>query len=161
MLCIERLSHGICNVVNAGEWKPICLSCKGTPLTHLFLADDLLLFAEASPNQAKIINIVLDDCCCSSREKVYRIKTNIFYSFNVSMSVARSIGKTFGFTIINNLGRYLGMLFLHSRVTKSTYQEIMDKVEKRLSTWNASYISLTGCRSLSQSVLQAILIYVI
>lgn len=137
------------------------MSCKGTPLTHLFLADDLLLFAEVSPNQAKIINVVLDDCCCSSREKIYRIKTNLFYSSNVSMSVAKSIEKIFSFTIIDNFGRYLGMPFLHSRVTKSTYQEIMDKVEKRLSTWNASYISLVGRITLAQYVLQAILIYVI
>ena len=92
---------------------------------------------------------------------MYRIKTNLFYSSNVSMSVARSIGKIFGFTIINNLGRYLGMPFLHSRVTKSTYQEIMDKVEKRLSTWNASYISLVSCITLAQSILHAILIYII
>lgn len=58
------------------------------------------------------------------------LKTNIFFSSNVPANVARNIGKTFGFTITNNLGRYLGLPFLLSRVTKNTYQEIVDKVEK-------------------------------
>lgn len=88
-----------------------------------------------------------------------RIKTNLFFSPNVPASVARSIGKTFSFTITDNLGRYLGMPFLHSRVTKNTYQEIVDKVEKRMSTWNASHLSLAGRITLAQSILQAIPIY--
>ena len=39
------------------------------------------------------------------------LKTNNFLSSNVPANVARNIGKTFGFTIINNLGRYLGLPF--------------------------------------------------
>ena len=40
------------------------------------------------------------------------------------------------------------------------YQEIIEKVERRLSGWTASYLSLAGRIVLAQSVLQAILIYV-
>lgn len=159
MLCIECLSHGICSTVKAGNWKSIRLSRKWTPLTHLFFADDLLLFAEASPDQAKSISAVLDEFCCSSGEKVNQQKTTLYFSSNVSTGVARKIGKTLDFTITNNLGRYLGMPLLNSRVTKNTYQEIVDKVEKRLPAWSASHLSLAGRITLAQSVLQAIPIY--
>ena len=36
VLRIERLSHGISQVVMEGSWKPIRLTKWGTPLTHLF-----------------------------------------------------------------------------------------------------------------------------
>lgn len=159
VLCIERLSHAICSAVNAGKWKPIRLSRQGTPLTYLFFADDLLLFAEASHDQAQIINAVLGEFCCSSGEKVNNTKTSIFFSSNVSAVLSKSISKALGFTISNNLGRYLGMPLLHSRVTKNTYQDIVDKVEKRLSSWNASHLSLAGPITLTQSVLQALPIF--
>lgn len=159
MLCIECLSHGICSTVKAGKWKSIGLSRKWIPLTHLFFADDLLLFAEASPDQAKSISAVLDEFCCSSGEKVNQQKTTLYFSSNVSTGVARKIEKTLDFTITNNLGRYLGMPLLNSRVTKNTYQEIVDKVEKRLPAWSASHLSLAGRITLAQSVLQAIPIY--
>lgn len=70
------------------------------------------------------------------------LRPQFFFSSNVSAGLSKSISKALGFTITNNLGWYLGMPLLHSRVTKNTYQDIVDKVEKRLSSWNASHLSL-------------------
>lgn len=44
VLCIERLAHGIKEAVNCGQWTPVKLSRNGPSLTHLFFADDLILF---------------------------------------------------------------------------------------------------------------------
>ena len=62
-----------------GKWKPIRLAKHGTPLTHLFFADDLLLFAEASIDQAYVINAVLENYCRSSEAKVNKMKTKVFF----------------------------------------------------------------------------------
>ncbi|KAL9411534.1 hypothetical protein AB3S75_045186 [Citrus x aurantiifolia] len=51
------------------------------------------------------------------------------------------------------------MPLLHGRITKTTYQEILDKVDQRLSGWSASHLSLAGRITLTQSVLQAVPIY--
>lgn len=75
VLCIERLGHGIHNAVVEGHWKPIHLSRRGTPLTHIFLQMILLLLAEANCNQARTINSVLEDFCLSSDEKINKEKT--------------------------------------------------------------------------------------
>lgn len=77
-----------------GKWNPVRLSCNGTPLTHLFFADDLLLFAEASCEQAKILNSVLDTCCGSSGARVSKAKTRIFFSKNVNLKEANKIVHT-------------------------------------------------------------------
>lgn len=49
---MERLSQLIEATVNSGEWKPISGSRGGPHLLNLFFADDLMLFGEASVNQA-------------------------------------------------------------------------------------------------------------
>ena len=64
-----------------------------------------------------------------------------------------------GYSATNNLGCYLGMPLLHSRVNKATYQTILDKVDKRLTGWNATHLSLAGRITLAHSVLQAMPIY--
>lgn len=46
VLCMERLSHLIEKSFEQRKWKPLRLS-MGPLLTHLFFADDLLLFGEA------------------------------------------------------------------------------------------------------------------
>lgn len=92
VLCIDRLSHGIRKAVNDGDWKPVQLSRNGTPLTHLFFADDLLLLAKASTIQVKVLSSVLDSFRYSSGAKVNDTKTQVFFSKNVSHKEANNIG---------------------------------------------------------------------
>ena len=51
------------------------------------------------------------------------------------------------------------MPLIHSRVNKVTYQSILDKVDMRLTGWNAAHLSFVGRVTLAQSVIQAMPIY--
>lgn len=128
--------------MTTGEWKPIRLVHNGTPLTHLFFADDLLL-AEASCDQARVMNSLLDMFCDSFRAKVNKSKTQVYFSKNVVVG-EKKIVSILGFSVMENLGKYLGMPFLHLRLSKRTHQDIIDKVERRFFGCNASRLSLVG-----------------
>ena len=52
MICTEKLTHIIQERINMNEGKPIKLSTNEPPISHLFFADDVFLFAEASVEQA-------------------------------------------------------------------------------------------------------------
>lgn len=80
VLCIDRLSHLINLAVNEGLWKPISLARGGPSLSHLMFVDDLVLFSEATVEQANVINMCLDLFCQSSGQKVSMSKTQIFFS---------------------------------------------------------------------------------
>ncbi|XP_019164608.1 PREDICTED: uncharacterized protein LOC109160818 [Ipomoea nil] len=54
-LIMERLSLEIQNEVSLGRWKPISVARGGIDVSHLFFADDLMLFGEASEHQAGVM----------------------------------------------------------------------------------------------------------
>ncbi|KAK8998834.1 hypothetical protein V6N11_070018 [Hibiscus sabdariffa] len=58
---MERLGHMIQNAVDNGLWLPFRFIRNGTPLSHLFFADDLILYAKADLSQAEAIANILSD----------------------------------------------------------------------------------------------------
>ena len=56
--------------VSDGLWKPITLSRGGPPLSHIFFADDLILFGEASVSQFNVMVNCLNSFCSFSGQKV-------------------------------------------------------------------------------------------
>ena len=66
VLCMERLSQVMMKRVAEQRWSSISLGRSGPPLSHLFFADDLVLFSSTSMAQANLIKVVLDEFCLSS-----------------------------------------------------------------------------------------------
>ncbi|KAG6404011.1 hypothetical protein SASPL_136245 [Salvia splendens] len=64
------LGHGIEYAVREGEWKPFRLCKNGPPLTHLFFADDLLLFGQTGLQTAEAFSNILEEFCASSGMKM-------------------------------------------------------------------------------------------
>lgn len=48
MLCVEKIFHIVFEAVQKGHWKPVKAAQFGLAVSHLFFADDLILFTEAS-----------------------------------------------------------------------------------------------------------------
>lgn len=60
---MEKLSHLIQITTEIGRWKPIKSSQNGPLVSHLFFADDLILFAETSTSQARVLKNCMDSFC--------------------------------------------------------------------------------------------------
>lgn len=118
-------------------------------------ADDLILFGETSLHQVGIIKKCLDIFCESLDQRVSNEKTRIFFSKNVHNNRRQEICYMLGFS-----RTYLGVPLHHKRVTKRTYQFILDKAARRLSGWKVHSLSLTGRVTLSHSVLTSLPIYI-
>ncbi|CAN1138974.1 Putative ribonuclease H protein At1g65750 [Linum perenne] len=58
-----------------------------------------------------------------------------------------------------DLGRYLVVPVLHGKITKNTYQPILDRLDSKLSGWKSNSLSLAGRVTLALSVLNAIPAY--
>ncbi|KAF7839819.1 DNA polymerase alpha subunit B [Senna tora] len=158
VLCIERLAH-IQRAIGSGDWRPIKLGREGPPISHLFFADDLVIFLEASMNQVDIVKRVLNDFCSTSGQKVNKNKARVFFSKNVGHTRVEELSQALGFEYTGDLRSYLGVPILHQRVNKSTYNYILKSVRNKLSSWKSNCLSLAGRATLVKSVTSAIHVY--
>ncbi|CAL1410370.1 unnamed protein product [Linum trigynum] len=143
-LCMERLRHIIADAVRAGRWKPIKLSQDGPTLSHLFFADDLILFGEATRAQVQEINACFEKFGGSSGQQISRLKSRVFFSANTTADCQQSLSHELQIPVTSNLGRYLGVPVIHDRVSKYTFLNLIDRIDKRLAGWKASTLSLAG-----------------
>ncbi|XP_028752652.1 uncharacterized protein LOC114712303 [Neltuma alba] len=67
VLCMERLGQLIQHEIERGRWKPMKLSTRGPIISHLFFADDLILFGEASTDQMLEMKNIMHFFCQSLR----------------------------------------------------------------------------------------------
>ncbi|CAN1800069.1 Putative ribonuclease H protein At1g65750 [Linum perenne] len=75
-------------------------------------------------------------------------------------SISRRVSDILGIAATQDLGRYMGVPVLHGRVTRSTYEFILTRMDKKLAGWKTSNLSLAGRVTLATSVLNVIPSYV-
>lgn len=117
------------------------------------------MFANANRKCINTINCVLNDFCRASSQAVSKEKLTIYFSKSVTDQEARILSMAIWIPRAFDLGRYLGVPFIHGRVTTRTYWYIMDKMLARLCSWQAQSLSFAGRLTLTQSMLTAIPLY--
>lgn len=159
VLCMEKLSHIIKAEVTQGRWCGLKISRYGPVISHLFFADDMVLFAEATEEQMGTIKRCLNLFEEASGQKVSLQKSQMFFSNNVDPEKANRIAEIVGITRTTDLGRYLGVPSVHGRVTTSLFAPLIERIESKLQGWKKRYLLLAGRRTLVMSVLSAIPYY--
>ncbi|KAJ4822002.1 hypothetical protein Tsubulata_036438 [Turnera subulata] len=119
----------------------------------------MVLFVEAEVSQILVIKQCLQLFCDCSGQKVSASKTQIFFSTNVPDSVREQFHSGLGYTITDDLGTYLGVPLIHRRVTRQTYVGVLERVSRRLSSWQSHLLSFAGRVTLKQSVLASLPLY--
>lgn len=159
VLCMEIFSHCIFYEMDKHSWRPVILSKGGPNIYHLFFADDLLLFGEASNEQINVMIDCLKFFCLASGQKVNVEKTRILVSNNVNHNVARELCRIFGFMLTHDLGKYLGVPLLHRPTNRETFNHLLDRTQQRLCSWRAETLSFAGRVTLVQFVVAALPTY--
>ncbi|KAK2642352.1 hypothetical protein Ddye_024115 [Dipteronia dyeriana] len=152
VLCMEKLSHIIHQKFLDGDWKPVKISINGPRISHLFFTDNLILFGQASLHQAAFMREALDLFCDISGQQISFSKSRVHCSNNISHGLAKALAAVCGSPITQNLGNYLGVPLIHVRVTKGTYNEIIEKTHKRLAAWKCASLSFISRCTLIKSV---------
>lgn len=93
---MERLAHLINKAIELGAWRPTRASRGGPMISNLAFADDLILFPEATPDQADIVASCLDQFCEVSGSKVSFFKSRVFFSNNTDVNIREDICEKLG-----------------------------------------------------------------
>ncbi|XP_072074409.1 uncharacterized protein [Arachis hypogaea] len=113
--------------VSQGLWNPVTVSRNRPRLSHLMLADDLLLFCKASKAQVIEVMHCLDLFSRASGLKVNLHKSKAQCSKRVSERRKEVLSGVSNIRFYNDLGKYLGINIGHARASRKTAQEFLWK----------------------------------
>ncbi|KAL0005698.1 hypothetical protein SO802_013259 [Lithocarpus litseifolius] len=160
ILCMEFLGQLIEGKCAAKLWTPVKASRSGPAFSHLFFADDLVLFASANSENCAAISSALQEFCAKSGQKVSEAKSRVFFSPNVDPEEREALSSILGFNSTTNLGKYLGFPIKHPGRQGHDFGSILDRVKKKLAGWKANLLSMAGRMILIQASSSAIPSYV-
>ena len=83
------------------------LSRNGPPLSHLFFANDMLLFAEASKDQINVIMDCMNTLCVDLCQKNSLLKSSIPFSSGKEEAMAKKISRVSMIPIKSHFEKYL------------------------------------------------------
>ena len=76
---------GISEKCSANLWNPVKASQGSLAFSHLFFADNLVLFVKAGRKNCMAVKDALDTFCSLSGQKVSHEKSKVFFSPNVAV----------------------------------------------------------------------------
>ena len=92
-----------------GHIQGVAICRNGPQVSHLFFADDNVLFCRATETECKNIMDILEVYKRGFGQKINREKTNIFFSSNTSYPLWARIQHLLGVLAIHQYEKYLGL----------------------------------------------------
>ncbi|XP_058749287.1 uncharacterized protein LOC131622279 [Vicia villosa] len=134
---------------------------RGAPIiTHLFFADDSLLFTRASENEGSEVMNLLKTYQVASGQVVNLEKSEASYSRNVREEVKLLIQNRMRVKTVARHSKYLGLPVIFGRSKKEIFRLVIERVWKKLKGWKEKFLSRTGKEILIKAVAQAIPSYI-
>jgi hypothetical protein len=127
-------------------------------LSHLFFADDSLLFCRATFSEWCTIHEILDIYEKASGQKINRERLQTFLVVILALSFVNIFTPSWD-SCLNNFEKYLGLPALVGRQKIRTFAGIIGRVRARLNGWKEKFLSQAGKEILIKAVIQAIPTY--
>ena len=128
LLCSEGLNALIQKAMNEDKIRGYSLCRYGPKISHLFFADDSLLFCRAQISDIQTIQEILEVYGRASGQQINKEKTTLFSSKSVSLEDKNSINTYLGVPKIKEHEKYLGLPVVAGRNRRASLNFIKERV---------------------------------
>jgi len=132
--------------------------CKSTKLSHLFFADDVLLFSEATLASVGLLKSGIDSFSSWSGLVPNLNKSEVFLSGG-SSGLRNDILNMLGFQVGSLPFRYLGVPVISARLGKADCITLVNAITARIQSWTHRFLSFAGRVQLVKSVLYSVQVF--
>jgi hypothetical protein len=161
IMCADVFSGLIHKAATLKEIHGLKVARSAPQLSHLFFADDSLLFTRASTHEATKILSILHTYQQASGQLVNLDKSEASFSRNVPIEVKNMICNMMGAKAVEAQSRYIGFPIPFGRSKKVVFSFVMDRVWKKVKGWKERFLSKAGKETLIKAVAQAIPNYIL
>ncbi|XP_019183755.1 PREDICTED: uncharacterized protein LOC109178674 [Ipomoea nil] len=159
IICAEGLSVLLQQAEARGDIHGVRVARGAPTITHLFFADDSLLFFRANEHEAKTIKDCLDVYSSASGQLINYDKSSAVFSCNTTASSRNTVTALIGVHEATDLGRYLGLPSVLRRNKVAIFRYIKEKVRARIGLWQHRLLSRAGKEILLKSIAQSLPIF--
>lgn len=128
-------------------------------LSHIFFADDAILFLKAELKNCRAVKSILDLYGLASGQLINFNKSSISFSANMCATEKQLICDFLNVKHSRGDSKYLGLPSFWGRSKAEAYAFIVEKALKKMQGWKAKCLSLGGKETLIKSVVQGIPTY--
>lgn len=139
----------------------VAIRRRGTRVSHLFLANDSLLFCGSRIDEWTQIKNLLSIYERVSEQVVNESNYSVFFSSSNDTQTKKSVENVIGGEICGNYERYLGLPSFIGCSKYWCFWWIKDKLWQRVSSWCNNMLSQAGREVLMKAVLQVIPVFTI
>ncbi|KAF7121272.1 hypothetical protein RHSIM_Rhsim13G0210000 [Rhododendron simsii] len=136
--------------------KGVSICRNGPSVSHLFFADDTLLFGEASSQGITHIKQILEMYGKASGQLINYGKSCCFFSSNTSIAARDSLSQLLGIRRDSSLGNYLGLPTDLSQTRYKVFSFMKDGLQRKTEGWNEVFLNLAGKEVMLKSVALAL-----
>ena len=127
-MCAMRLQSLIHKAKVEGLIQGVSICRNGPRVSHLFFADDSVLFCRAKEKECQKILDILAIYERGSGQKINRDKKNIFFSSNTPRDTQIRIQQFLGVLTIRQYEKYLGLPTLVGRAKRKSFAYLKERV---------------------------------
>lgn len=129
-------------------------------ISHLFFADDSILFARATKEEAQCIKSILQAYEQTSGQKINLDKSELSHSRNVPITRVNELQSLLGVQAVESHVKYLGLPTIVGRSKAQVFNFVRERVWKKLKGWKEKSLSRAGREVLVKAVAQPIPTYI-
>lgn len=140
--------------------EPVKICQRAPPISHLLFADDVLLFFQASAQQASVVKGLLNTYATSTGQLINPSKCSILFPEKCSAAIIDEVKTILQVSQEVFDPKYLGLPVPDGRMNKGRFESILERLSRILVDWSEQYMSSGSKEILIKSVAQAIPTYV-
>ncbi|PNX95563.1 ribonuclease H, partial [Trifolium pratense] len=159
IICADVLSGLISRAQQEKLIHGIRISQGAPEISHLFFADDSLMFCRATNKEVSTIQDIIQTYQKASGQLVNLTKSEMVFSKGVTNGIKEEISRILPMQISEYFSKYLGMPIVHGRSKQQIFNYIREKIWKKLKGWKEKNLSFAGRGTLIKAVAQAIPTY--
>ena len=159
LLCVEGSSALIHEAARNQNLTGISIA-RGCPrMTHLFFADDSILFCKAKPEECQELKLILCRYEKASDQKINIDKSLVFFSPNTSQDNKDEIFNILGPMQNSKHTKYLGLPSFIGRSKTQVFSILKERIGQKLAGLKGKLLSMGGKEILIKAMAQAIPMY--
>lgn len=159
LLCADVFSNMLIKAANQGSNQGYKVCADAPPVSHLFFADDSLIFCKAEEGQVHAMLKIIKDYEYASGQRLNKQKTTVSYSKGVQPNVRQRITSLLNVKEVAHQDKYLGLPNYVGKSKKKPFLEIKERICQKIQGWMEKLLSWSGREVLLKAVAQAIPTY--